>query len=373
MARSDSIWLTLRAGLRDLILHEHQRPRALFNDILDQTAQSPQMITMIGRELKTSVMQKLRFGTGHQEGLHGEIHLRADPDSLKAGSPILFADCELHNGPIMNDTSSRPVGAIVRRPLVWHRCVTQDLDFSKLAHLLYAKLLAPFTTVICFFAEDFGGLSVVAQVLALWIMNLSNRPSDLPPITNPRVLVLTQRKHFSEFSEQKATKQFMLEVGREAERIYGSLTSKSKGRLKKAELDQYLGTHFGSMRVVPLPDIVSSARSWKSLRSRILQDSANVQERRREAQVAFSGRHYAAFFRMASEHFCTDIISPFSFVRSSREPNPVSTEYLSHLQRFIDKVPMAQLLNFAVPVIASAFVFDSYPSEMHCKCIYILS
>ncbi|KAH8787540.1 acyl transferase/acyl hydrolase/lysophospholipase, partial [Hyaloscypha sp. PMI_1271] len=343
-----SIWLTLRAGLRDILLQEHQRPHTLFNDFLDPNVQSPQMITMIGRELKTSVMQKLRFGTGSQDGVHGEIHLRADADSFKRNSPVLFADCELHDCSNISEISStRPVGGIVRQPLLWHRRRSQDLDISNLAHLLYSKLLAPFSTVICFFADDLGGLSAVAQVLAFWVVGLSNRPSDLPPITNPQVLILTRCRDVATYNEQKATKQFI------------------KGRLKKVELDRYLGAQFGSMRVVPLPEITSSTRSWKSLRSRILQDSADLQLRRTEAQVAFSASHFAAFFRLACEHFCADIVSPFSFVSSSRDPNPISTEYISHLNRFLNQVPMAQLLSFAVPVIASAFVFDSYPPGMH--------
>lgn len=151
------------------------------------------------------------------------------------------------------------------------------------------------------------------------------------------------------------------------------MTDKSRGRLRKAELDRYLGTQFGSMRVVPLPNIASSTRSWKSLRCRILQDSSEIQERRIGAQVAFSATHFKAFFHSARKHFCTDIVSPFSFVRASRDPNPISTEYCSHLKRFLNQVPAAQVLNFAVPVIASAFVFDSYPSGMHCMASSLLA
>jgi hypothetical protein len=103
----------------------------------------------------------------------------------------------------------------------------------------------------------------------------------------------------------------------------------------------------------------------EGLKNRILGESNELQLRRREALVAFSARHFKSFFQLAGDHFCSDIISPFSFVRASRIHNPVPTELASHLSTFLKSVKPSQLLNFAVQVIASALVFDSYPAGMH--------
>jgi hypothetical protein len=364
MTRSDSTWLSLRAGLGDLFLQEHHRAYSIFNDFTHPTQQTPQMIALIGQQTKSVVMRQLRLGS--QEAASGEVHLQADPDGFDEESPRLFADCEMHNVSAPSKSGpERCPGDIIRRPMTWHREVPQALDHPTLAHLLYSKLLAPFSTVICFFAEDLGGLTLVAELLAVWLMGLSSRPSDLPPGTYPRVLILTQRDDLSIFDEQKATKNFMLELGREAEKRHGILGGRNHRRLKKAELDQLLAAQFSGMRVVAFPAMNSPPRSWKALRLRILDDSSELHSRRQQAQIAFSANHFKAFFHLASDHFCSDMVSPFNFVRASRLHNPIPMELTSHLSTFIKQVDPLQVLNFAVPVIASALVFNSYPPGMH--------
>lgn len=363
MRRSDSIWLTLRAGLKDVLLQEHHRAyTALDFPSIDE--QSPQLIALIGQQIKTAVMKKLRFGSHSQEAAPGEIHLRRDDVSTAHECPRIFAECELHNSPIISQTASdRLSGDIVTRPLTWHQSGSQTVDPLILAHMLYAKLLAPFSNVICFFSDDFGGLSAVAQVLALWLLSLSNRPSDLPPTAHPRVLILTPDGGGGRFDEQAATKRFMRNVGRESEKRMGMLTGKSK--LRKAELDQLLSAQFGDMRVINLPSPGASSRSWRSFKDRILKDSDELQIRRQNASVAFSVRHFKALFHLACDHFSSDIVSPFSFIGAARIPSPVPMELPFHLMAFIKRVDRAQMMNFAVPVIASALMFESYPQGMH--------
>jgi hypothetical protein len=157
----------------------------------------------------------------------------------------------------------------------------------------------------------------------------------------------------------------MLELGREAERKNGILTRNRNGKLKEAELDRLLSQQFGGIRVLAIPAVETVSRAWKSLKSRILQDSHDIQKLRREAQVAFSVCHFKAFFGLACEHFCKDIVSPFNFIRASRISNPIPEELSTHLTAFVELVSPNQLLTFAAPVIGSALVFDSYPPGMH--------
>ncbi|TVY13661.1 Calcium-independent phospholipase A2-gamma [Lachnellula arida] len=363
MARST--WLTLRAGLWNFFLHEHHQPYSVLDNLPAVHEQTPQMVTFIGRGVKSAVMEKLHFNPSTQNKAN-EIHLQIDASSIKDHSPILLADCELHNAPYLTPAGSDgSLGDIVPRPLLWHNKVSQSMDPAICAHLLYAKLISPFSTVICLFEEDLGGLSAVAEILVRWLMNFSNRPSDLPPSTHPRVLILTNATHYSNFDEQAATKQFMNNVGKEAEKKLGQLTGGRDSRMKKAELDRLLAAQFGGMRLVGFPGLEESHRSWKSIKARILRDSNEVQKYRQQAQVAFSALHFKAFFHMACDHFCSDITSPFSFVRASRFPNPIPENLQFHLLSFLKKVDRTQILNFAVPIIASALMFDSYPSGMH--------
>lgn len=363
--RSDSTWITLRAGLRDLILQEHYRPYEMFKNFSYPEEQSPQLITLIGSRTKSYAMKTLRFGARAQESICGEIHLRVDSDGFRDESPRIYADCELHNfSAITKINSEKQTGDVTRRPLEWHRGISQSLDPATLGSLVYSKLIAPFSNLVCFFADDFGGLGAIAELLALWLTGFDSRPSDLPPSTYPRVLVLTSQDSRVYFDEDKATKSFMLDIGREVEKKYGILAG-GGGKLRKGELEQLLRVQFGGLRVVAIPALESAHRQWKELRNRILGESNELQLRRKEVLVAFSAHHFKSFFNLACDHFSSDIVSPFSFVRASRVHNPVPAEFSSHLAMFLKSVKPTQFLNFAVRVIASALVFDSYPAGSH--------
>ncbi|TVY92352.1 Calcium-independent phospholipase A2-gamma [Lachnellula willkommii] len=320
MRRLDSKWLTLRASLRDILIEEHYQAYTALN-FSSMDEQSPQLITLLGQQVKTMVIKKLRFGPRTQEASPGEVHLRSDTNSKSHEHPRIFADCKLHNSSsIPQEVSDQVPSNIINRPLTWHQSGSQTVNPPVLAHMLYAKLIAPFSTVICFFSEDFGGLTAVAKVLALWLLSFSNRPSNLPAITHPRVLILTRNKGKSGFDEQSATKRFMLHIRKESEKQMGMLTGKAK--LRKAKLNQLLSTQFGA-------------------------------------------RHFKALFHMACNHFCSKIVSPFSFIRASQIPSPIPLELPFHLMAFMKQIDRAQIMNFAVPVITSALMFKSYPQGMH--------
>lgn len=366
MSRLDSMWLSLRAGLGDLFLQEHHRPYGILNRFPQE--QSSQMITLIGKQTKNLVMRKLWFGRDFQEAVEGEVHLRANVETFSHVSPVLFADCELHASyalPFVD--SKRCPNDIVRRPMLWCRKSSQQLNAAELGQIFYAKVLAPLSTVICFFADDLGGLAAVAQILALWLLKVANSPSDLPPTANPRVLILIHWDSITTFNEQSATRQFMLELGRELEGANRSLRSKVIGKMKKSELDKLLASQFGGIRVIALPNSKCTSRSWRPLKSRIETDSYEMQNRRIDARVAFSTKHFKVLFNAVCEHFSSDIVDPFSFIRATRIQYPIPVEFGSHITEFLKKVDDTQLFTFAVPIIASALVFDSYPPGMHSK------
>ena len=360
-----STWLSLRAGLGNVVLWEHHHPYLLFNDIPSPEIQTPQMVTFIGQHVKSLLLQKLRFQQNAYENTGGSIQLFPDTHSLNSDFPLLFADCELHTQLNIDHETDRLHGDIIRRPLAWHKRAGQKPDLATLAHMVYAKLLAPFSTIICFVAEDFGGLPILVELLAVWLTIFSNRPTDLPSPTFPRVLILLQSGRKAYFNEDKATKNFITDLGVAAEKKSGLLTRRGNKKPRKEQLHHIISQQFGNLRVVNLPKPTSGSRGYEALRTRILRESGEVHQTRIKCQVAFSAKHFRPFFQMASDHFCADIVSPFSFIKASRLPNPVSPEFLFHMRVFLTHVDQAQILNFAVPIIASALAFDSYPEGMH--------
>ncbi|KAG0649360.1 Calcium-independent phospholipase A2-gamma [Hyphodiscus hymeniophilus] len=366
MPRPESTWLTLRAGLKDMLLEEHHHPYSLFKFMRRPEQQTPQMIMLLSQSTKTWAMGLLRFGSRPYEILTGEVHLRLDDDTSRSDSPVLFADCELHNlSTVVKAESTRWLGDAVQRPLTWYHQTSNGLDPKSLAHLVYAKLLAPFSNIICFFAEDFGGQQALAEILVVWLVSFSNRSSDLAPPTYPRVIIMIRSDDSITFDEEAATRIFMKTLGAETETKNGVMTGELGDKLRKAKLDELLRQQFGGMRVVAFPGMDSTPREWRSLRARLLRESKEIQERRKENRVCFSAEHFKAFFHMATDHFCSTVVAPFSFVKASRTQNPVPAEFAFHIRRFTKRVNRKQLLNFAVPMIASAFMFDTYVSGIH--------
>lgn len=362
-------WLSFRAGLRDMSLQEHISAYDLFHGFPAPSKQSPQMITCLGGKTKLCAMQHFTSSRGSCGSNRGEIHLWSDVSTLTHDSPMLLADCEMHNlSSIMKLENEKAAEGIVRYPLTWSREVFQPHDPSSLARLVYSKLLAPFSTVVCVFAQDFGGLASVAEMLVLWLISFSDRPADMPHGAFPRLFIVVPWSSPAIYDEESSSKAFMQLLGREAEKkhvyLAGSAGSRP-GRVRKIEFEQLFRTHFGDMRVITHPGPRSSLRAWKTLKLRLYHESVEVQRRRRTAQIAFSALHMKAFFQLACVHFSTDITTPFNFIRASRVKNPPSTELQSHIAAFLGSVELSQISNFAIPVIASALVYDSYPPGMH--------
>lgn len=367
MARLESLWLDVRAGLDELVLQEYHRPYAAFNAFPNREEQQPQIITLIGQRAKTLAMRKLKFSIGSQGSISGQVHLKADPGTVDADSPVLFADCELHTSMKFDKVVARPPGDIIQRPLNWHKRVPQGVDPVTMANLVYAKLISPFSTVICLFVDDFGGINAVASTLANWLVVLSDRPSDLPMSAHPRVLILKSWDEPYEFDEKSATKSFILELTKEIEKKTSQRAGPINRKLSKAKIDHLLSQQFGNLRVLALPSPVTPTLGWAWIKSRILQDSHDVHTQRRSSLVAFSALHLKAFFHMAFDHFSNDIASPFSFIRASRTPNPVPQHLADHVGSFMKRIQSPQIFQFAIPVVASALALEAYPPGMHGK------
>ena len=367
MSRSNSIWLDVRTGLNELLLQEYHRPYT--NKFWSRDDQNPQIVMFIGDESKTISMRKLFSLQRHNNDCR--IHLQV-PSTRAAQSGLLVADCGLHNARSLETAVAGPVPAdIDQRSMPWHQAVPASHDPYGIAVLIYSRLLSPFSTVICLFADDLGGTSQVAKMLVGWI-ETSKMPVDLPPSAYPRVLILVEWDDSiaGSFDEKLATIAFMKKL---SGHIYARRKNGGQGEAEGEDSlrNQLLVRQFSSLRVIALPLLnpkKSSERlgkSWATLGTRIQQESSEVQKERRKAHMEFSASHFKAFFHCACDHFAADLISPFNFVAASRSRNPVPQDIAVHLKNFLRNT--TQVMAFAVPVIASALSLDSYPPGMHRK------
>ena len=349
MSRFESIWLDIRTGLDELFLQEYYRPYT--TAIWSCNDQEPQIIAFVGHASKNTAMYELFSLNGNCND--SKIYLRLVPATEAAPSPVLIADCELHDARRLERVLGGPVPAdIDQRSIVWHKRELSSHDPRAVANLVYARLVFPFCSAICIFADDIGNTRSVARMLAAWLR--TDRPRHRLS-ARPRTLVLVRLDKSSTFDEELATTAFIEELRQEVERT----------GLRPAEL---LREHFDGLRVLALPVINQDGHaaqdSWTALRARILRDAAEVQELRRTARMAFSALHLKSLIHSACDHFAADFTTPFCLLAASRHKNPVSPVLAKHLANFLRlayQVSPSSVSDFAVPVIASALVLDSYP------------
>ena len=350
MSKSNSIWIDICQSQDGLLLQEYHFP---YQDLTGP--KEPEMIMFIGGKGKTAAMRK--WGLLPVETCeHGKIHLRSVTRYTSNSCPLLIADCELHNNPCLDEALEGPIPPYMKqRPLVWSKC--SGTDPYAVSNLVYSKLLYNFSTTICLFANDLGGTLMTAKILASWLQSQNNRPLDIP---HPQIVILKEPDGLN-LSQRGSNVSFIGELSQAVR-----LLSKHSGPMTRAHLEAQLTQRFGDVEVLTMPSH-SRSPTWKSIRSRIISSSMAIQRRRRENHMAFSADHLRAFFHLACDHFARDIVSPFSFIKASRGPNPIPPTLSSHLTYFMKKVNASEILDFAVPVIASALTLDNYPPGMHCK------
>ncbi|KUJ15224.1 uncharacterized protein LY89DRAFT_735357 [Mollisia scopiformis] len=371
MARS--VWLDLRSRKENTVLQEHHEAFKLIRqELTSPDSQTPQMISLIGGKVKTSLMQDI-FAIKCIPG-HNKIHLRLAPPHDKTRSPILLADCELHRAShIGKDLRIRVPGYEDQHILQWHN-VPEELDASTLAKILYTQVVIPFSTIVCLFADDFGGTKGVAQILAYWLLTewqkggKGKRFMTLPPGTYPRVIILQRWQDAgATYDEKLATVAFLREVHQE-------VNTKRSGQialrpLDAAGIEDLVKENFGDICLLALPnsaaEVISLHPYLEKLHRRILHESENVQILRRAAKISFTATHLEAFFSLACKHFANTIEESFCFVKASRIFNPPSVNLATHVSALLKLNETELHIKFAAPVIASAICLDSLTPQMH--------
>ncbi len=191
---SNSVWITVSRHEGDITLVEHKQAYRSIN--LPRTRsfqQSPTLIAFVGKKAKAAALKQIFADLNEAIPIepHGQIRLLSDPRTREDGSPLVYVDCELHN---QSPTDLRPQGhegEETRRRLAWTDFLEAQPKAEQRASLgyrLYARVLAPFISVFCFFAADMGGLRGVSEAIAEQSAMILS--PDFPQAALPRVLVV---------------------------------------------------------------------------------------------------------------------------------------------------------------------------------------
>ncbi len=346
MPSSKSVWLDVRSGVNELLLQEyHQQYREEFWSRDDE---KPQMLMLIGDKSKTISMRRLFALDRKDEPC--KICLRRVHNEIDPKSPLLIADCGLHNANTLERALGGPVPADIDQRRIaptWHETRSPS-DPLEISILLYGRLISIFSTVICLFADDIGGLDEAARWVSLWLRAGCQR-LDLPHSGYPHVLVLKEWNE--DFDDEAANFMFMNRLREETQ---------------EKNIEGLVAQQFRAVRVIPSPiRNKQKGYDWTTIRELIQRKSSEVRIRRMEAKLDFSARQLKALFHAACDHLAANWESPFSFIAATRSRNPVPSGFATHLMNFLRNT--SDIKDFAVPIIASALNLDSHPPGMHCK------
>lgn len=371
-------WLGLAVNDEDVILQNSDRLPTLLEDLPNPDEQSPSLLVFIGNRSKAMAIKELaktfspppKYGhdpscqSRHDDETtsrgqtklsgrraHGEIHLHIHDQSVFSNRPVLLAE-----GDLPSLDKSKPALATDKchetasRQLNSRAMITPNLSES--ADKIYFRLLSPFTDVFCFFADDVGSFGPIVKRLASWLD--LGQPSTLPRSTRAKILIVTERAEDVPGDDESDLKVF--------------------NRILRDETTMDVSEQFSEIRILGLSrkKSLSNKARHRELFETLLNFSDQVREARINTRTLFSARHFAAFFGCALNHMEVTSVEPFDFITASRIKNPVPSNLVDHLEDFLRNIKTPQkLLAFALPVIASSFLLDSYPPDIdvHCKLI----
>lgn len=321
------------------------------------TAQTPDFVTLVGGHSKARLLQQLVAAPSHFPlGTHGQVHLRAESRSCRGDIPRIFVDCEAHHDQSM-PLAEVQSGPQRLREIAWANHA--EHSSSSIAHQLYARVLAPLSSVICYFAADLGGLRGVAKLIADQL--ISGPPHRLHAEAAPRVLVVVDTSS-SAFDASVAEARLLGDIG-------AALHELSRD---PRDLWPNLLTRFHEVRVLGLQKHDSSDARSKTLRRRIVTISGSAHAARRVSRTLLSAGHSVAFFDLLLDNFCAED-EPLDFIKASRPLGFSLKEFPMHLGELLSAMPsQAWLWHTVAPLVASALFLASYPPESHCKCISLL-
>ena len=334
-------WFYL-SGRESHHLHYGTRTARVVHEMINPESQYPSMIFFIGRQSKNAALREMFPNNNMRRGkADGLVNLWLDSSTYDSDTPLLFAEAdplarvpERLGGSMCHTYTTLPLP----RPL------DKDQD---IVQLLYARLVALFSNVVCIFAEDLGGLDGVASFLSHWIK--IGEVSTLPPSVRPRVVIALREADIP-------VTQSVLEL------------EELRMRLQQ-ENEEARAKVFSSISLVHLAgDRMSSLARHRRLMEVLLSEIGSSQIKRKELRLQFSAVHIEAFFTCAIQSLSKSINIPFDFVRSSRLYNEVEDDYRDHIMTFTSlNVENFSSYGSLTSFIASSILMDAYPPRMHGK------
>lgn len=167
-------WLDLVMGSQTLFKFNRLQALLERGAFKDPSVQTPSLVILLGStESKTRTLGKLiRSQNASNNYYRADVHIYNYSPTKGCSEPLLLADCAMPNRSRRPEKlSSIDCHETIRRQLPHVRATTGTINPTTLKPLreyILARLLGPFTDVICIFWSDFGGSLGVAEHLKEW-------------------------------------------------------------------------------------------------------------------------------------------------------------------------------------------------------------
>lgn len=345
-------WLTVSTtSEKGITVRLHRRS---FREVSPPSKDSlPSLVSFVGTRQKS---KHLAFVSGYGDPFedHGQIRLAGLAGSRDSQATI-FLDCEIAattSGNIEADHGS-PSSCLCE----W----AYDSSVESFSDRLYHHVLAPLSSVICYFAADLQGTDGV--ILTLASQSVLPRAHSLPMNALPHVLVVVETRSKS-FNTEKAQTDLRTKI------VQKMMELKTYTTMEDAARD--LSERFRTVQVADIPKASSQAVRSTKIKKRLATLQDEVYWARRNSRYLFSAQHLDALTYRLVSNLC-NTQTYFDFLRESRPLQFDYTQLKGHIDEFLTLLPGPQWLwHVLAPLIGSACCLASYPPGSHCKFISIL-
>ena len=319
-------------------LHESFRLSELVQSLPDPNIQTPGLIVFYGKRNMQGALREVfpRNNFRRQSG-RSLLNLRIDADSQESQRPVFFADGDLFN----NDSTCIRTSCHYSRaiPAYW-----SDEQKANVPMALHTRLAWLFANVICIFAEDYGGLERVLDLLQSLVA--FDSASSLPPRVRPSLVIVATR--WSRSPTMRVLEQ---------EAVHRVRTSEI---LKKA---------FAKVQILTTADdTISNLARYRRLKEVLFNELDGDAQVRRESHALFSAVHLEGFWNEAIEHTASDLSKVFDFILATRRERPIPRELDRYLKSFLDLAWSHGCQTETIcRFIASALIMDALPPGSHSK------
>jgi hypothetical protein len=342
---ADNRWMTISEQSGSLPI----QLTPLLAERVDVTQAATGMALLVGSPSSSELAEHLGATSSG-----GDVLLDVDPRTK-----VLHVACP---------TLPRHVGAEDHCPgdnIEWARG-SESKDCQSLA-TVYARLLGPFSHVVCVFATSFTSTTELGSFLSSWLRSAwpgaqtsmpsaASAPSRPPhsPTALPRLIILTEEKPLpgSGFLEElKASLEAIVleQTGFLLTRAFSSFS------VKEASMEAGLlrQRRYTKMTALLASECAAARRTFE--RSNMLYDAHNIVDLFSEA------------------YHCLLTNTVFNPVAASRAWTPVPSNAVQQIVRFLsDYEDEDSLRTFALPYLVSAIRANAYPAEAHRECLFLV-